>query len=102
MPPPVALQLGGAPQQPNGTIADWAAEQSSSIAERAGDFMLAWREFAIRKDILNTATGFMIGGALTSIINSLVEDVLSPLIAYAWAGSDDLGGSFLVLRSGSN
>jgi large conductance mechanosensitive channel len=65
----------------------------------------AWREFALRKDVLNTAVGFMIGGALTSIVNSLVNDMLTPLIAAAWHGSQSsLDGAFVVLKrsSGSN
>ena len=55
----------------------------------------------MRKDILQTATGFMIGGALTGIVNSLVQDVLTPLIAAAWQGSDTVDGGFLVLRRGA-
>ena len=80
---------------------DFFAPALTSVASRGGELYSAWREFALRKDVLNVATGLMIGNALTSITNSLVTDVLSPLIMLAWSGTDDIEGAFLVLKRGS-
>lgn len=129
-PPPVTVELGGGPpalltpgpapvprtQEPAPQSAHQSSRNSpgleldeiatsakkvlTRVASGADNFFDAWSDFALRKDILNTATGFMIGGALTSIINSLVNDVLTPLISWAWQGGDGLDGGFLVLRRG--
>ena len=106
-PPPVAVQLGGGPAMPSKTappfvddVVDEARDAVSAVVSGTDHFLVAWREFALRKDILNTATGFMIGGALTSLIHSLVNDVLTPLIMVAWQSRDALDGAFLVLRFG--
>lgn len=69
--------------------------------EAIGGGFSAWKDFAVRKDILNTATGFIVGAALTSIINSLVKDIISPLINVLWRRAE-YGGAFLVLLPGNS
>ena len=120
-PPPVAVHLGGSPcnaarrtttnlkphpadtgTSSSGVTAADAQDVLSSVASSGATFLDAWKEFALRKDILNTATGFMIGGAVTSIVNSLVQDVLTPLISWAWQGSKRLEAEFVVLRHGKS
>ena len=83
-----------------GDAAGDAKDILTGVAAAGSDFFDAWKDFAMRRDILQTATGFMIGGALTSIVNSLVQDVLTPLVSAAWQGTDAFDGAFLVLRHG--
>jgi large conductance mechanosensitive channel len=39
-----------------------------------------FKEFAMRGNVLDMAVGFIIGAAFTSIVNSLVNDIIMPII----------------------
>lgn len=56
-------------------------------------FLGEFKEFALRGNVLDLAIGVIIGGAFQTIINSLVSDVMSPLIGLV--AKTDL--SYLVL-----
>lgn len=43
-------------------------------------FLAEFREFASRGDVMNLAIGVIIGGAFQTIVNSLVDDVIAPII----------------------
>lgn len=43
-------------------------------------FLAEFREFALRGNVMDLAVGVIIGAAFQAIINSLVNDVISPLI----------------------
>ena len=55
-----------------------------------------FRRFCAKGNILELATGVMIGTAFSSIVNSLVNDVLMPLICLI-TGGIDLSGRFVAL-----
>ena len=57
-------------------------------------FMSEFKEFSLRGKVMDLAIGVIIGAAFQSIINSLVNDVLSPLIGLV--AQTDL--SYLVLN----
>lgn len=40
-----------------------------------------FKEFIMRGNVLDMAVGIIIGGAFTAIVNSLVDDIINPLIA---------------------
>lgn len=44
-------------------------------------FMQEFREFIARGDVMSMAVGIIIGGAFTAIVNSLVADIITPLLA---------------------
>ena len=44
------------------------------------NFLEEFRRFCAKGNVLELATGVMIGGAFSSIVNSLVNDILMPLI----------------------
>lgn len=56
-------------------------------------FLSEFKEFALRGNVMDLAIGVIIGAAFQAIINSLVNDVLSPLIGLV--AKTDL--SYLVL-----
>ena len=60
-----------------------------------------FREFISRGNVLDLAVGVIIGGAFQAIINSLVNDVIMPLLSVI-TGSMDFTGWLLVLGSGEN
>ena len=56
-------------------------------------FLEEFKKFALRGNVIDLAVGVIIGGAFSSITNSLVGDVISPLIGLV--ANTDL--SYLVL-----
>ena len=59
-------------------------------------FFEEFRRFCIRGNVMELATGVMIGGAFSSIVSSLVNDILMPLIGLMTGGAD-LNGLFVAL-----
>ena len=43
-------------------------------------FMKEFKEFISRGNVMDMAVGIIIGGAFTAIVNSLVEDIINPLL----------------------
>ena len=56
-----------------------------------------FKTFCSKGNILELATGMMIGGAFTTIVNSLVNDVLMPVIGILTGGLD-MSGLFIPLN----
>jgi len=59
-------------------------------------FFQDFKLFCMRGNILDLAVGVMIGGAFGSIVNSLVNDLLMPVIGLI-TGGVDFSGLFLAL-----
>ncbi len=53
--------------------------------------MKEFKEFIARGDVMSMAVGIIIGGAFTSIVNSLVGDIITPLIGMVTGGIDFTG-----------
>ncbi len=47
-----------------------------------------FREFAMRGNVVDLAVGFILGGAFSTIVTSLVNDVLMPPLGLALGGAD--------------
>ncbi len=62
------------------------------LAKFIGEF----KEFISRGNVLDMAVGVIVGGAFTAIINSLVDDILMPIIGAILVGVNfsDLGFNF--------
>ncbi|PKQ36859.1 MAG: large conductance mechanosensitive channel protein MscL [Actinobacteria bacterium HGW-Actinobacteria-1] len=58
-----------------------------------------FKEFAIKGNAMDLAVGLVIGAAFTAIVNSLVKDIMMPLVG-ALLGSVDFVNRFFVLREG--
>ncbi len=50
--------------------------------------MQEFRDFALKSNFMDMATGIVIGAATTSVVNSLVEDIIMPPIGLATGGVD--------------
>ncbi len=57
-------------------------------------------KFALRGNVVDLAVGVVVGAAFTSIVNSLVKDVLTPPIGWV-TGGIDFTNFFFVLKGGS-
>ena len=62
-------------------------------------FFREFREFAVKGNVIDMAVGIIIGGAFTLIVQSLVKDVMNPLIGLL-VGGIDFSNLFVVLREG--
>ena len=51
-------------------------------------FMTEFKEFISKGNVMTMAVGIIIGGAFTAIINSLVADVIGPIIGLILGGKD--------------
>ena len=51
-------------------------------------FMKEFKEFIARGNVMDMAVGIIIGGAFTAIVNSLVNDILMPLLSLLTNGFD--------------
>src|SRR5690625_2179143 len=66
---------------------------------RSSSFLKEFREFAVRGNMIDLAVGVIIGGAFGKIIDSLVNDIIMPLISYILGGDVDFANYFTVLRT---
>ena len=57
-----------------------------------------FKEFAMKGSVIDLAVGVVIGGAFGKIVNSLVEDIINPLVGLLTSGVD-LASQFVVLRN---
>lgn len=56
-----------------------------------------FREFAVKGNMMDLAIGVIIGGAFSKIIDSLVKDIIMPLITVITGGGVDFTQKFFVL-----
>jgi large conductance mechanosensitive channel len=60
-------------------------------------FVKEFKEFAIKGNVMDLAVGVIIGGAFGKIIDSVVNDLVMPLVA-AIIGKPDFSNMYVVLR----
>ena len=59
-----------------------------------------FREFALKGNVIDLAVGVIIGAAFGKIVDSLVKDVIMPVVNVMTGGSTDFSQKYLIL-SGS-
>lgn len=59
-----------------------------------------FKKFALRGNMIDLAVGMIIGSAFTSIVNSLVKDLIMPLVSI-FTGKVDFSNWFLALDGNS-
>jgi large conductance mechanosensitive channel len=55
-----------------------------------------FRDFAMRGNVLDLAIGFVMGAAFTAIVNSMVNDLIMPLVGVVLGGLDFTGLAITV------
>ncbi len=63
----------------------------------ASRMMNEFRAFAVRGNVVDLAVGVIIGGAFGKIVDSLVNDIVMPLISTVLGGRIDFTNLFIVL-----
>ncbi len=61
-------------------------------------FFSEFKEFAVRGNMIDLAVGVIIGAAFSKIIDSLVADVIMPIVSFVLGGEVDFTNRFWVLR----
>ena len=56
-----------------------------------------FKEFAMKGNVMDLAVGVIIGGAFGKIVDSVVSDLIMPVIAWIMGGRLDFSGLFFVL-----
>ena len=56
-----------------------------------------FREFAMKGNVMDLAVGVIIGAAFGKIVDSIVGDLIMPLVAWVMGGKLDFSGMFFVL-----
>lgn len=70
------------------------------MAEKKG-FFAEFREFISRGNVMDMAVGVVVGGAFTSIVNSLVNDIIMPLVGLL-IGKVNFSGLKVVFREATD
>lgn len=65
-------------------------------------FIAEFQAFAVRGNMIDLAVGVIIGAAFGKIIDSLVKDVMMPLISFVMGGQVDFSNLFFVLKAPEN
>lgn len=68
--------------------------------EKGKGFIAEFKKFITRGNVLDMAVGVIVGGAFTSIVSSLNNDVLTPILGIF--GGTDFSGLKLPLGGGDN
>lgn len=64
----------------------------------ARGFLAEFREFAVKGNMIDLAVGVIIGAAFSKIIDSLVRDVVMPIVSFILGGQVDFSNLFWVLK----
>lgn len=65
------------------------------------NFIKDFRAFISRGNVVDMAVGVIVGAAFSAIVNSMVKDVVNPLLGFI-VGSQDFSHLFLVLSMPEN
>jgi large conductance mechanosensitive channel len=63
----------------------------------ASNIMKEFRAFAVKGNVIDLAVGIIIGGAFGKIVDSLVNDIVMPLISTLLGGRIDFTNLFIIL-----
>lgn len=63
-------------------------EKQKEIAKKSKGFFAEFQKFIMRGNVIDLAVGVIIGGAFQAIVNSLVNDIVMPVISLITGGID--------------
>ena len=71
-----------------------------SAKEKTTGFFAEFRKFIARGSVMDLAVGVIIGGAFSAITNSLVNDILNPILGIFAGGNEALAGLDISVPGG--
>ena len=72
----------------------------TELTKKTTGFLAEFRQFIARGNVLDMAVGVIIGGAFSAITNSLVNDIINPILGIFAGGNEALSGLSLQLPGG--
>ncbi len=72
---------------------------SNAVTEKGGAFLGEFKAFISRGNVVDLAVGIIIGAAFTTIVNSLVKDIIMPFVGLL-TGGVDFSNVFVTLSGG--
>lgn len=64
---------------------------------QARGFLKEFRAFAVRGNMVDLAIGVIVGAAFSKIVDSLVKDIIMPIVNFLVGGAMDFSNKFFVL-----
>ena len=64
---------------------------------KASGFLKEFRDFAVKGNAMDLAVGVIIGAAFGKIVDSVVRDLIMPVVNFILGGSVDFSNKYLVL-----
>ena len=58
------------------------------MSKKENGFVAEFKKFILRGNVIDLAVGVIIGGAFHAIVNSLIDDIIMPVISLATKGID--------------
>ena len=71
--------------------------QGEEILKESRGIFKEFREFAVRGSVVDLAIGVIVGAAFGKIVDSLVKDIVMPIVNFLVGGSMDFSNKFVVL-----
>ena len=62
------------------TSKEKAREAIKNVAKKEGKFIKEFKEFALKGNVIDLAVGVLIGGAFQSVVTSLTNNIISPIL----------------------
>jgi large conductance mechanosensitive channel len=72
---------------------------NNAVTEKGGAFLGEFKAFISRGNVVDLAVGIIIGAAFTTIVNSLVKDIIMPFVGLL-TGGVDFSNIFVTLSGG--
>jgi large conductance mechanosensitive channel len=69
---------------------------------QARGFLKEFRAFAVRGNMVDLAIGVIVGAAFSKIVDSLVKDIIMPIVNFLVGGAMDFSNKFFVLSRPAN
>ena len=73
-----------------------------SLKEKTNGFFSEFKTFIARGNVMDMAVGVIIGGAFKAIADSLVNDIINPILGIFAGGNSDLANLAIHLPSGGD
>lgn len=72
--------------QPKGDLPKVDLDKVKESIKKRGKIAGEFKEFISRGNVVDMAVGIIVGSAFTKIVNSLVQDIITPIIGYMIRG----------------
>jgi large conductance mechanosensitive channel len=65
--------------------------KKEKIQKEKKSIIQEFREFALKGNVVDLAVGVVVGAAFNGIVNSLVKDIITPLVGFLTSGANFVG-----------